>query len=63
MDQVDPSMTQVRDLEDDHEKYAGEVMADPWSDSSQTDWPDAAPVLDADEDADDDTEEPEEDPA
>ena len=27
------------DLTEDHEKYAGKVIPDPWDDESQTDWP------------------------
>jgi len=27
------------DPNEDHEKYAGEVIPDPWDDPEQTDWP------------------------
>jgi hypothetical protein len=27
------------DPNEDHEKYAGEVILDPWEDPEQTDWP------------------------
>lgn len=32
------------DLTVDHEQYAGEVIPDPWTDETQTDWPNAAPI-------------------
>lgn len=32
-------------IEDDLEKYAGEVIPDPWLDDSQTDWPNAEPIV------------------
>lgn len=41
-----PSRAQIEDIEDDHEQYVGKVIADPWSDPSQTDWGNAKPILD-----------------
>lgn len=37
-------MSDIEDLETDHEAYAGEVIPDPWDDELQTDWPLAGPV-------------------
>lgn len=33
-----------QDLEIDHEQFIGEEIPDPWSDPSQTDWPDSKEV-------------------
>lgn len=33
---------------EDHEKYAGEVIPDPWEDPKQTDWPMNPEVKDGD---------------
>lgn len=51
---TDPTNDVLADLDEDHEKYAGEVMEDPWNDETQTDWDQAAPILDPNDDAEED---------
>lgn len=48
-----PNPAALEDLEEDHEKYAGEVIADPWDDDEQKDWPTGQPMLDVDADEED----------
>ncbi len=40
----EPVVEEDRDLETDHEQFAGETIADPWTDPGQPDWPDADPI-------------------
>lgn len=34
-----PSPGSIDDIFDDHTKYAGDTIPDPWDDPEQTDWP------------------------